>query len=146
LLFFCDIFLSHLYGIPIGAKKFSAKKKSGRQLIGKKIARTGDRFFKLVFKYQAIWLIFLMVNLGALSLVNGPTHGFNSYEGPKLTGTHQFHLFCTSIIFRSSTFSIFRPFLYFDRPTSNYSYWLRSTAGSAVLVEVKFGQKGRSKV
>ena len=60
-------------------------------------------------------------------------------------GTHQFDLFCTSTIFISSTC------LYFDSLTSTFcqiwtSYWSRSTGQSKVLVEVKLGQKSRSKV
>ena len=90
-------------------------------------------------------------------------------------GTYQFDLFCTSTIFISLTFSVLRP-LYFDLSTSTSllrlayfdfelftwtslvrplyfdlcqiwtSYWSRSTGRSTVLVEVKFGQKSRSKV
>ena len=62
-------------------------------------------------------------------------------------------------------FSYLRPFLYFDLSTSSAlvrlvyfelctstfcqiwtSYWSRSTGRSKVLVEIKFGQKGQSKV
>jgi len=50
---------------------------------------------------------------------------------------HIFDLFCTST-------RLLRP-LYFDL-LSNMGYWSRSTGRNTVLVEVKFGQKGRSKV
>jgi len=64
-------------------------------------------------------------------------------------GTHYFDLFCTSTIFISSTFSVLRP-LKADRFTSRRL--LRPFVKSGLLigreaqVEVKFGQKGRSKV